>query len=193
MELLLKSVLIIFLIVFLGLFLFSIVIIAVHRKTGGALFVPTPRVILKTIMEHVDFSPYHDIRELGAGDGRFMAAVEKTHGRPVTGYEINPLAYLLCRLRLGISGLSSRVVYRSFWEADLEGAQVVFCYLFPDIMPRLGEKLAQELDEGALIISANFPLPGWTPEEIIHSDHPVFNDPVFLYRIGAHLKRTGRR
>ncbi|HPW68874.1 MAG: hypothetical protein M0R18_02715 [Deltaproteobacteria bacterium] len=193
MELFLKAVLIIFLIVFLGLFLFSIILIAVHRKTGGALFVPTPQVVLDTIMEHVDFSQYRDIRELGAGDGRFMAAVEKTHGLPVIGYEVNPLAYLLCRLRLGVSGLSSRVEYESFWEADLGGAQAVFCYLFPDIMPRLGEKLAHELDDGALVISANFPLPGWTPEGIIHSDHPVFNDPVFLYRKGAHLKRTGRR
>lgn len=193
MGLFLKAVLIILLIVFLGLFLFSVVLIAVHRKTGGAMFVPTPKVILKTIMEHVDFSQYHDIRELGAGDGRFMAAVEKVYDRPVTGYEVNPLAYLLCRLRLGILGMSSRVVYRSFWEADLAGAQVVFCYLFPDIMPRLGEKLAHELDDGALVISANFPLPGWMPDEIIHSDHPVFNDPVFLYRKGAHLKRTGRR
>lgn len=184
MELILESVLVIFLILFFALFLFSLVIFAVHHKTGGAMFVPTATVMVSHIMDSIDFSPFKDIRELGSGDGRFMTALEKRYKRPVTGYEVNPLAYAVCRLKIMIFGLKSRVFYRSFWDVDLGDADCTFCYLFPDIMPRLGEKLEKELKPGALVISANFPFPGWKPEAVLKCENTIFNDPIYLYRIG---------
>lgn len=189
MEIILKSVIIVSLIIFLALFLFSIVIFAVHHKTGGAMFVPTPKVMVKMIMANIDFSRFQDIRELGSGDGRFMVALEKRYSRKVTGYEVNPIAYVVCRLKILFFGLDSSITYKSFWDTDLSAADCIFCYLFPDIMPRLGEKLSQELKEGAQVISANFVIPGWKPEAVLKSDHRIFNDPVYLYRIGSQ-KRT---
>lgn len=187
MELFLKASIIIFLLIFFALFLFSLVIFAVHHRTGGAMFVPTPKVMVDMIMESIDFSLFDDIRELGSGDGRFMSAVERRYGRKVIGYEVNPIAYAVCRLKILLLRLSSTVMYRSFWDADLSTARCVFCYLFPDIMPRLGDKLGHELQSGALIISANFPVPGWKPERILRCEHRIFNDPVYLYRMGPHL------
>lgn len=184
MELILGSAIVIFLLLFLALFLFSLVIFAVHHKTGGAMFVPTARVMVAHIMNSVDFSRFNDIRELGSGDGRFMTALEKRYKRPVTGYEVNPIAYALCRLKIGLFGLKSRVLYQSFWDVDLTEADCTFCYLFPDIMPRLGEKLGKELRPGTLVISANFPFPGWKPEAVIKCENTIFNDPIYLYRIG---------
>lgn len=187
MEFVLKASIIIFLLIFLGLFVFSLVIFAVHHKTGGAMFVPTPKVMIRMITGSIDFSLFDDIRELGSGDGRFMAAVEKRYGRSVTGYEINPIAYAVCRLKILLMRLNSIVVYRSFWDEDLSAARCIFCYLFPDIMPGLGDKLGRELQSGALVISANFPVPGWKPERILRCRHRIFNDPVYLYRMGSHL------
>jgi hypothetical protein len=184
MEFVLQSALAIFLIIFLGLFFFSLVIFAVHHKTGGAMFVPTPKIMVKKIMDSVDFSSFGDIRELGSGDGRFMTALEKRFKKPVTGYEVNPIAYAVCRLKIGLFGLRSRVRYQSFWDVDLGDADCTFCYLFPDIMPRLGEKLARELKPGTLVISANFPFPGWKPEGVLTCENTIFNDPIYLYRIG---------
>jgi hypothetical protein len=105
----------------------------------------------------------------------------------VRGYEVNPIAYLVCRCKIVLFRLGSSVVYRSFWTEDLRDADCTFCYLFPDIMPRLGMKLGRELKEGALVISANFPVPGWRPAEVLRCTHSIFNDPVYLYRIGSHL------
>jgi hypothetical protein len=184
MELILEAAIVILLILFLGLFLFSLVIFAVHHKTGGAMFVPTPKVMVSHIMASVDFSAFRDIRELGSGDGRFMAALEKRYRRPVTGYEVNPIAIALCWLKIGLFGLKSRVLYKSFWDVNLGEADCTFCYLFPDIMPRLGEKLARELKPGSLVISANFPFPGWKPETVLKCENTIFNDPIYLYRIG---------
>ena len=186
MEILLKSIIFASLIIFAVLFVFSLVIFAVHHKTGGALFVPTPKVMIREIINAIDFGQFHDIRELGTGDGRFISAVEKSYKRAVLGYEINPIAFFITWLRIRFSGLNSRVKFSNFWEQDLSGAQCIFCYLFPDIMVRLGEKLERELKQGAYVISADFTIPGWRNDSIIQVNHRIFNDPIYVYRIGNH-------
>lgn len=190
MEIILKIVLIGFLVIFTVLFLFSLVIFAVHHKTGAALFVPTPKVMIQKIIDSIDFSCFHDIRELGTGDGRFLSAVEKRYKRTVIGYEINPIAYFITWLKICIFGLDSRVEFKSFWEQDLGSAQCIYCYLFPDIMARLGEKLDRELEEGSLVISANFPIPAWSEESVLNVDNSMFNDPIYIYLIGTHKKEN---
>ena len=186
MEILLKSIIFASLIIFAVLFVFSLVIFAVHHKTGGALFVPTPKVMIQEIVRSIDFSRFQDIRELGTGDGRFISAVEKSYKRAVLGYEINPIAFFITWLKIRLYGLNSRVKFTSFWEQDLRGAHCIFCYLFPDIMARLGEKLDCELEQGAYVISANFTIPGWREEKIVQVSRSIFNDPIYVYRIGNH-------
>ena len=186
MEILLKGIIFASLIIFAMLFVFSLVIFAVHHKTGGALFVPTPKVMIQEIIHAIDFSQFHDIRELGTGDGRFISAVEKSYNRAVLGYEINPIAFFITWLKIRLYGLNSRVKFTSFWEQDLSGAQCIFCYLFPDIMARLGEKLERELEQGTYVISANFTVPGWSEDSIVQVNHRIFNDPIYVYRIGNH-------
>ena len=174
------------LIAFAVLFVFSLVIVAVHHRTGGAMFVPTPSVMIRRLTEAVDFSGFKNIRELGTGDGRFLASIERRYGVRVTGYEINPIAYLITRLRIKLYGLGSKVFFRDFWHEDFSDVDCIYCYLFVDIMPRLGEKLERELPEGAYVYSANFPIPGWREQEIIKATATIFNDPIYVYRIGAH-------
>jgi hypothetical protein len=188
MEIILKIVIIGFLVIFAVLFVFSLVIFAVHHKTGGALFVPTPKVMIQKIIDSIDFSCFHDIRELGTGDGRFISAVERTYKRAVVGYEINPVAYCITWLKIRLFGLDSRVEFKNFWEQDLRSAQCIYCYLFPDIMSRLGEKLDGELAEGSRVISANFPIPAWSEESVLHVENSIFNDPIYIYLIGSHKK-----
>ncbi len=185
MEIVLKLVLVVFLVLFVVLFIFSLVVLAIHHKTGGALFVPTPKVMIRELIRSIDFSSFHDIRELGCGDGRFIRAVEQGYGVTVTGYEINPLAFMVSYLMLW--NRRSRVLFRSFWEEDLSGVDCIYCYLFPDLMERLGEKLGRELPEGARVISSNFPIPLWQEDRIIKAQDTIFDDPIYVYVKGRHL------
>jgi len=192
MEIVLKGIIVASLIIFAVLFVFSLVIFAVVHKTGGALFVPTPKVMIREIINAVDFGRFDDIRELGTGDGRFISAVERSYNRAVVGYEINPIAFFITWLKIHVFGLNSRVKFTNFWEQDLSGAQCIFCYLFPDIMVRLGEKLEGELKQGAYVISANFTIPGWSEDTIVQVNHSIFNDPIYVYRIGNHKRDSSQ-
>lgn len=184
MEIVLKIIIFGSLAVFAALFVFSLVIFAVHHRTGGALFVPTPKVMIREIVAAIDFSFFHDIRDIGAGDGRFMSAVEKEYGVLVKGYEINPIAFMLALVMLWKR--KSSVMFKDFWEEDFSGADCVYCYLFPDLMKRLGEKLCSELADGAMVISSNFPIPSWKEDRIIRARDTIFDDPVYVYIMGRH-------
>lgn len=148
--------------------------------TQGALFVPTPGVRVRAFLEAVSIGPGETVVDLGCGDGRVLRAVRKRYGAEVLGYEVNPFAYLMGRLlAFGRPGVNIR--FGNFWKADLSGAQVVFCYLFPDVMSKMSAKLKAELAPGARVVSCNFPLPGWRPERVLHPDSASHGDPIYVY------------
>jgi hypothetical protein len=74
------------------------------------------------------------------------------------------------------------VVRKNFWYADLSGADVVFCYLFPDVMGRLARKARKEVKPGAVLVSCNFPVKGLDPERVLRPEGALHHDPIFIYR-----------
>jgi SAM-dependent methyltransferase len=149
--------------------------------TQGALFVSTSRVKMKAVFDALNLRAGQVLVDLGCGDGRVLRSVSAKYGVNAVGYEINPLAYCLARVRCSFSrGIDIR--YRSFWTADLSAVDVIFCYLYPDVMSKLAQKLRQELKPGATVISCNFPIPGWFPVNVLRSDLTRHNDPIYIYK-----------
>jgi len=72
---------------------------------------------------------------------------------------------------------------QNFFKADLSGADIVSCYLFPDVMHDLARKLTSELKPGAIIISFNFNLPGLDPEQVLRPAGSLHSDPIYIHRI----------
>jgi len=161
--------------------LFTASIVTVFPITKGAMFHPSASIRVKTVLDRVPMAPGELLVDIGCGDGRVLRGARRCYDVRALGFEVNPLAYLAARLRtLGLSGVEIR--YADFWKAGLGEADVVFCYLFPDVMKHLAEKLAAELRPGTRVVSCNFPLPGWTPQEILRPDSSLHGDPIYLYR-----------
>ena len=111
---------------------------------------------------------------------RVIRAAQKRYGVQALGFEVNLLAYFTARIRsIGIKGVQIR--WRNFWTADIGNADVVFCYLFPDVLDRLAKKFATELRPGSRVVSCNFPIPGWYPKEVMYPDSPRHGDPIYIY------------
>jgi len=83
------------------------------------------------------------IHELGSGWGGLAISLARAHpNRVVLCYEISTLPYLFSVLRGRLSGLENLEFRRAdFLRADLSGAALVVCYLFPGGMERLAAKL----------------------------------------------------
>ncbi|MGM0428172.1 MAG: SAM-dependent methyltransferase, partial [Thermodesulfobacteriota bacterium] len=150
--------------------------------TQGALFVSTSAPRIRATLDALPMDPGDRLYDLGCGDGRMLKAAAKRYGVQAVGFEVNPVAYVLAKIgTLGSDKI--RICYGNFWTKDLSRADVVFCYLFPDLMQKLATKLGHELQPGARVVSCNFPLSGWTPTQVLHPASSRHADPVYLYRV----------
>lgn len=172
--------------------LLAISIISVLPVTRGAMFHPSARIRVKAFLDHVPMTGEELLVDIGCGDGRVLREARRRYGVKALGIEVNPLIYLLARLRnMGIKGV--RVQRRNFWKMNLSNADVVFCYLFPDVMASLAEKLAAELRPGTRVISCNFPLPGWSHTAVVYPESSLNGDPIYLYRSPASFMKAVSR
>jgi SAM-dependent methyltransferase len=164
--------------------LFAFSLVSVFPITQGAMFHPSARVRVKTFLDHVPMKAGDLLFDIGCGDGRVLREAKRRYGVRALGFEVNPLAYALARIRTcGMEGIEVRL--SNFWNADIGDADVVFCYLFPDVMGRLALKLEKELRPGTRVISCNFPIPGWRHMELLYPESSLHADPIYLYQIPA--------
>ena len=148
--------------------------------TRGALYVSTSSARIRAFLDAVPMSPGQVFYDLGCGDGRVLRAARRRYGIRAVGFEVNPMAFLNAGLRC-LARPGVRVFWRDFRTVDLGRADVVFCYLFPDVMPGLEKKLEAELKTGARVVSCNFPLPGWRPEKVLRPSPARHADPIYVY------------
>jgi SAM-dependent methyltransferase len=149
--------------------------------TRGALFVPSSRINIKTFLDAVPMHHQELFVDLGCGDGRVLREAHKRYGVRAIGFEINLLAYAASLFRTTEFG-RVQVKRTNFLNEHMGHADVVFCYLFPDILEALAGKLADELVPGARVVSCNFPFPGWIPLKVIKPEPRLQGDPIFIYR-----------
>jgi trans-aconitate methyltransferase len=160
--------------------LYLIATVCALPVTQGALFVQTSSFRINHLLDAVPMGAHDLLVDLGCGSGRVLRAARKRYNVNTLGFEVNLLAYVIARFStIGVKG--ARIRWGNFWEKDLSEADVVFCYLFPDVMLRLKEKLERELHPGACVISCNFPIPGWTPMNVVTPDSSRHGDPIYIY------------
>ena len=128
--------------------------------TQGALFVSTSKARIRACIDAVPMKSGQILVDLGCGDGRVLRQAQKRYNVRAIGYEINCLAYLKARL-LSAGNRNIEIKRQDFWSVNLAEADVVFCYLYPDVMKRLAAKLSKNGKPGAMIVSCNFSLPGF--------------------------------
>ena len=157
-------------------------IVTVFPITQGAMFHPSARIRVTTFLDHVAMKKDDFLVDIGCGDGRVLREAKRRYGIRALGIEVNLLAYVLARLRnLGVEGIEIR--WGNFWNVNIHDADVVFCYLFPDVMARLAQKLEAELRPGTRVISCNFTIPGWRHSEVLYPESSLYGDPIYLYQL----------
>ncbi|NNL74752.1 MAG: hypothetical protein HKO68_00295 [Desulfobacterales bacterium] len=150
--------------------------------TQGALYVSTSRVRIAAIIDAVSMKPGQLLVDLGCGDGRVLRRARKYYSVKAIGYEVNLLAYLKAKL-LCIGSKDVIIKRKNFWSADLSDANVVFCYLYPDVMQKLSRKLKADLKAGTMIVSCNFGIPGFKLNRVLRPAGALHSDPLYVYRV----------
>lgn len=125
---------------------------------------PTSPAIVAAMIELADLQGNETVVDLGAGDGRLLIAAKKKHSSiHAAGTEIVPTVWLIGKLKILFSGHKIAFHLGDSLKQDVRNADVVFLYLFPEVMQKLSEKLDRELKPGTRVISHTFRFPGKTP------------------------------
>jgi hypothetical protein len=150
--------------------------------TQGALFVSSSRVRVAAFLDAVPMQTGQLLIDIGCGDGRVLRMVSKCYGARAIGYEVNPMAYIKARL-LCMGDKNIQIRYKNFWNEQLTAADVLFCYLYPDVMKRLSDKLRSDLKPGTVVASCNFALPGFQSQKVLRPGGALHNDPLYVYQV----------
>jgi len=162
--------------VIIGLF-FAFVAVYSHivGNAKGALFLPSHKKKINTMIELAQIKEGTRIIDLGSGDGAVVLE-SACKGAHAVGVEFNPFLVCYSRWRVRHKGFTNhiRIIQGDLMEYSLNNVDIVFLYLLPKTLLSINEKLRLELPQGAHVVSNTFPLPGWSPIEERNG--------VFLYR-----------
>jgi SAM-dependent methyltransferase len=144
----------------------------------GAGYQPTPRRSVETMLRFAEVSPNDTLYDLGAGTGAIVFRAARTYRARVVGVEVEPLRYLILKLRRASGPFADRITLRwgNLFSLDFRDATVITVFLWPGAMARLRPQLEAELPKGARVVSHCHSVPGWT-----HEKYDPDTD-VYLYR-----------
>ncbi len=107
--------------------------------------------------------------DLGSGDGRIPIRAAEVYGIRAIGIEIDAAMITVAEQAARQAGVSGKVRFRNedIYRADFRDANIVTLYLSDVLNLKLRPKLLRELKPGTKIISHDFRMGDWAPEQIV--------------------------
>jgi hypothetical protein len=166
--------LIIAVIVFLLLLVFLSGLIA--NAAGRVPFVPTSKEDIEDLVQRLHITSKDTFIDLGSGNGRVIFAVEQLTGAQVRGYEFPSWMHWYAKLKKILANSQAQLISGNFFKHSWSDATVVYCYLFPPVMSKIGEKVQTDLLPGARVVVRDFPIPNLSLKEQWQtpSDHTIY-------------------
>ncbi|HIQ10611.1 MAG TPA: class I SAM-dependent methyltransferase [Pyrodictium sp.] len=132
-------------------------------------WVPSRDEVIKAILSIVKPSRKDVVFDIGCGDGRVATTLASTYGVRTICIELREdlarKAQKLARERRVEHLLE--IVVGDMYTFSFSRATIVYMYLLTSANYLLRPKLDKELQPGTIVISLDFPVPGWRPLKVI--------------------------
>ena len=130
-------------------------------------YVVTPYPVVDEMLRLAKVGQSDVVFDLGCGDGRIVIAAAERHGARGVGIDIDPRRIEEANEGARRAGVADRVRFavQDLFETDFSSATVVTLYLFPELNAKLRPKLLADLRPGALVVSHQFGIAGWTAQD----------------------------
>ena len=142
---------------------------AAPSRTPDVIYVPTPPDVVDAMLKLAKIGKDDVVYDLGCGDGRIVIAAAKQYGARGVGIDIDPQRIKEAEANAQAAGVSDRVSFRlgDLFEADLSPATAVTLYLLTSLNLKLRPKLLSELKPGTPVVSHQFDMGDWKPDETL--------------------------
>ncbi len=129
-------------------------------------YVVTPYEVVEEMLLLAKIGPNDVVFDLGCGDGRIVIEAARRYGASGVGIDLDPARIEEATAAARRAGVSDRVRFlvQDLFATDFSSASVVTLYLFPEMNARLRPKL-QGLRPGSRIVSHQFGIEGWAPDD----------------------------
>jgi len=130
-------------------------------------YVPSPSSVVSDMLTLAEVGPKDFVIDLGSGDGRIVLTAAKVFGARGFGVEIKEKLVKEANEAARLQGIADRASFtvQDLFKTDIRQATVLTMYLLPNTVNMLKDKLLAELNPGTRIISHDYPLSGWIPEQ----------------------------
>jgi len=130
-------------------------------------YVPTAPNVVETMLSIANVGPQDYVVDLGSGDGRIVIAAARRHGARGLGVELDENLVARATERAKQLGVADRVRFHpgNLFVTDISRATVLTLYLFPSVNLQLRPKLFAELKPGTRVVSHDFDMELWQPDE----------------------------
>lgn len=126
-------------------------------------FVATPMDVVRKMLEMAQVDKDDILYDLGCGDGRIVIMAAQEHGARGVGIDLDPRRIKESKAKARDAGVEDRVEFRlqDALKADFSEATVVTLYLLMEVNERLRPHMERQLKENTMVVSHNYPIPGW--------------------------------
>jgi len=149
-------------------------------------FVPTPQEVVEKMLELAKVGKNDVLYDLGSGDGRIPVTAAKRFGIRAVGIDIDPQRIAEANENARRNGVAKLVTFKQedLFKTQFSDATVVTLYLLPDLNVKLRPRLLAELKPGTRIVSHQFDMGTWKPDQKVE----LANRTIYLWTVPARKK-----
>jgi protein-L-isoaspartate O-methyltransferase len=135
----------------------------------SAPYVATPQDVVEKMLDLAKVGPDDVVYDLGSGDGRIVITAAQKYGAHAVGVELRPDLWAQSVDRIKQLGLQDRaqIIHDDMFNVVIRKATVVTLYLLTSVNAMLRPMMEKQLRSGARIVSHDFQVPGWDPEQVV--------------------------
>jgi hypothetical protein len=146
----------------------------VELERSGGPYVPTPKVVVDSMLRMANVGPQDFVVDLGSGDGVIVITAASQLKASGYGVDIDPALVERSNAEAARLGIADRAKFQvqDVFEADLSRATVITLYLLPSMMMNLRSKIFLEPRPGTRVVSHDYNFDEWAPDDQIVLDVP---------------------
>jgi len=163
-----------------------------QEREADVPYVPTPNEVVDRMLQLANVTGDDTLYDLGSGDGRIIITAAQRYGTRGTGIDINPELVQQSQANAQSANVADRVefVQQDLFQTDLSNATVVTLYLLPDINLKLRPKLLRELKPGTRIVSHDFDMGEWEPEQVVQVQGPDRQHTIYYWIVPENVPQN---
>jgi protein-L-isoaspartate O-methyltransferase len=163
-------------------------------RKPDVIYYPTPPETVAEMLRMANIKRGDVLYDLGSGDGRIPIAAAKEYGVRAVGIEIDPKLVTEAEETARQAGVSQLVQFRNedMFHINLREATVVTLYLSEKLNVLLRPKLLNELRPGSRILSHDFRMGDWKPEQTVRVPWGKLYRTVYLWTAPERSRVTRR-